>query len=143
MWMSFQTLSGNFGHISDFLAHHNMVITPPKKPERYGGWIDRANGSLKLLKFDPEKQRLEYLDKVILRDPGVKVAGQTVALTPGSSPAPATFTWVRSPIPCCSGLIRIGEFELVGQLAKGAASSADEADEDGIIWLARIIPTCA
>ncbi len=62
----------DFGHISDF-AHHNMVITPDGIC--YGGWLDKANNMLKLLKFDPDRQRLEYLDKQILPDIGPKIAG--------------------------------------------------------------------
>jgi hypothetical protein len=45
-----------------------MVISP--NGICYGGWIDRADASLKLLKFDPKEQRLQYLDKTILQDWG-------------------------------------------------------------------------
>ena len=62
----------DFGHISDY-AHHNMVVAP--NGICYGAWLDRADGSVKLLKFDPEEMRLRYLDKVILPDIGRKVAG--------------------------------------------------------------------
>jgi len=127
----------NFGHISDF-AHHNLVVTPAGVC--YGGWIDRANGSLKLLKFDPEKQRLEYLDKVILRDPGAKVAGNQ-----------GIDSWIVTR----AGEIYMGtvansllfrfdpaaeEFELIGQLAKGGRITSMDEDEDGIIWVGADYP---
>lgn len=126
-----------FGHISDF-AHHNMVVTPAGIC--YGGWIDRADGSLKLLKFDPEEQRLEYLDKVILRDPGAKVAGNQ-----------GIDSWIVTR----NGDIYMGtvansllfrfdseteDFELVAQLAKGGRVTSMDEDDNGIIWIGADYP---
>lgn len=127
----------NFGHISDY-AHHNMVITPDGVC--YGGWIDRADGSLKLLKFDPEKQRLEYLDKTILCDPGSKVAGNQ-----------GIDEWIVT----INGRIFMGtvansllfefhwreeRFELIGQLAQGGRVTSMDEDEDGQIWIGADYP---
>ncbi len=127
----------NFGHISDF-AHHNMVITPAGVC--YGGWIDRANGSLKLLKFDPEKQRLEYLDKVILRDPGAKVAGNQGIDSWIVTRAGEIFMGAVAN----SLLFRFDpdteEFELIAQLAKGGRITSMDEDENGIIWIGADYP---
>jgi hypothetical protein len=122
----------DFGHISDY-AHHNMVITPDGVC--YGAWMDKAEGSLKLLKFDPGEPRLQYLNKVILRDPGTKVAGNQ-----------GIDQWVVTR----SGEIYVGtvansllfrfhdteeEFELIGQLAKGGRVTSLDEDENGMIWI--------
>lgn len=127
----------NFGHISDF-AHHNMVITPAGIC--YGGWIDRADGSLKLLKFDPEEERLFHLNKTILKDPGKKVAGNQ-----------GIDEWIVTK----SEEIYVGmvansllfrfypeseEFELIGQLAKGGRVTSMDEDDEGIIWIGADYP---
>ena len=127
----------NFGHISDY-AHHNMVVTPDGIC--YGGWIDRADGSLKLLKFDPEKQKLEYLDKTILSDPGSKVAGNQgidewivtkngrIFMGTVANSLLFEFHW------------RDERFELVAQLAKGGRVTSMDEDENGMIWIGADYP---
>jgi len=127
----------NFGHISDY-GHHNMVITPDGVC--YGGWIDRADGSLKLLKFDPEKQYLEYLDKTILQDMGSKVAGNQgidewivtkdnrIFVGTVANSLLFEFHW------------REERFELFGQLAQGGRVTSMDEDEDGIIWIGADYP---
>ncbi|MDD5698043.1 MAG: hypothetical protein PHH77_05455 [Victivallaceae bacterium] len=127
----------NFGHISDY-AHHNMVITP--EGICYGGWIDRADHSLKLLKFDPDKQRLEYLNKIILQDPGSKVAGNQgidewivtrdgrIFMGTVANSLLFEFHW------------REEEFELVAQLAKGGRVTSMDEDETGTIWMGADYP---
>lgn len=127
----------NFGHISDY-AHHNMVVAP--NGICYGGWIDRADGSLKLLKFNPDEERLYHLNKTILKDPGKKVAGNQ-----------GIDEWIVTK----SGEIYVGmvansllfrfypdreEFELVGQLAKGGRVTSMDEDDDGIIWIGADYP---
>lgn len=127
----------SYGHISDY-AHHNMVVTPDGIC--YGGWIDRADGSLKLLKFDPRRSHLEYLDKVILRDPGSKVAGNQ-----------GIDEWIVTR----SGEIYMGAvanslffrfypedetFELVAQLAKGGRVTSIDEDDDGVLWIGADYP---
>ncbi len=127
----------DFGHISDF-AHHNLVVTP--KGICYGAWIDRADGSLKLLKFDPESQQLKYLDKVILRDPGGKVAGnqgidEWIVTRKGD---------IYMGTVANSLLFRFDQdtedFELLGQLSKGGRVTAMVEDEHGIIWICADYP---
>jgi hypothetical protein len=127
----------DFGHISDY-AHHNMVITP--NGICYGAWIDKADRSLKLLKFDPDNQKLEYLNKTILKDPGQKVAGNQ-----------GIDQWIVT----SKGRIFVGtvansllfeffpeneEFELIGQLAKGGRVTSMNEDGNGIIWIGADYP---
>lgn len=127
----------SFGHISDY-AHHNMVVTP--EGVCYGGWIDRAAGSLKLLKFDPRKSRLEYLNTVILKDPGSKVAGNQgidewivtkdgrIFMGTVANSLLFEFHWRKE------------EFELIAQLAKGGRVTSMDQDEDGMIWIGADYP---
>ena len=127
----------NFGHISDY-AHHNMVIAPDGIC--YGGWIDRANGSLKLLKFDPDKQKLEYLNKIILSDPGSKVAGNQgidewivtkngkIFMGTVANSLLFEFHWQEE------------RFELITQLAKGGRVTSMDEDENGVIWIGADYP---
>ncbi len=127
----------DFGHISDF-AHHNMVVTP--RGVCYGGWIDKAENSLKLLRFDPEEERLNYLNKVILKDVGAKVAGNQ-----------GIDEWIVT----SRGEIYMGvvanslffrfheeeeEFELIGQVAKGGRVTSIDEDEHGMIWIGADYP---
>lgn len=60
------------GRISDYAFHH-MVVAPDGVC--YASWLDKADGLMKLLRFDPKERRLEYTTRVILRDPGSKIAG--------------------------------------------------------------------
>jgi hypothetical protein len=127
----------NFGHISDY-AHHNMVITPDGIC--YGGWNDRADGSLKLLKFDPEKQCLEYLNKIILKDIGSKVAGNQgidewivtkdnrIFMGAVANSLLFEFHWEEE------------EFLLLAQLAKGGRVTSMNEDENGAIWMGADYP---
>jgi hypothetical protein len=127
----------SYGHISDY-AHHNLVVTPAGVC--YGGWIDRADGSLKLLKFDPVRACLEHLDQVILHDPGAKVAGNQ-----------GIDEWIVTR----SGEIYMGAvansllfrfhpgdetFELVAQLAKGGRVTSIDEDEQGVLWIGADYP---
>lgn len=122
----------SYGHISDF-AHHNMVVTPDGIC--YGGWLDRAVGALKLLKFDPKKARLEYLDNTILADIGRKVAGNQ-----------GIDSWIVTR----SGEIYMGTvadallfrfdahsetFERIAQLAEGGRVTSIDEDDDGVLWI--------
>lgn len=122
----------DFGHISEY-AHHNMVITPDGVC--YGGWIDKADGSLHLLKFDPDEGRLRYLNNVVLKDPGAKVAGnlgidQWIVTRKGEiymgTVAGAQlfrFHW------------REEKFELMGKCAEGGRVTSMDEDENGVIWI--------
>jgi hypothetical protein len=121
----------DFGRISDY-GFHNMVIAP--NGVCYAAWIDRADAALKLLRFDPDRHRLDYLDKLILKDHGAKIAGnqgidQWIVTRSGeiylgmvANSLLFHFDWKKE------------TFELVGQLAKdGRVTSMDE-DENGMIW---------
>lgn len=122
----------DFGHISEY-ANHNMVVTP--EGVCYGGWIDRADGSLHLLKFDPEEGCLRYLNRIVLQDPGAKVAGnlgidQWLVTRKGEiymgTVAGALlfrFHW------------REEEFELIGKCAEGGRVTSMDEDESGVIWI--------
>lgn len=127
----------SFGHISDY-GNHNMVITP--EGVCYGGWIDRADGSLKLLRFDPDRERLEYLNTVILQDPGSKVAGnqgidewivtRDGRIFMGTVANSLLFEFHRHRM----------EFELIGQLAKGGRVTSMDEDNNGLIWIGADYP---
>ena len=128
----------DFGHISEY-AHHNMVITP--EGICYGGWIDKADGSLRLLKFEPAEDRLRYLGAVILKDPGAKVAGnlgidQWIVTRKGEIYMGAVSN---------SLLFRFHfkeeRFELIGRLAEGGRVTSMDEDERGIIWIGADYPT--
>jgi hypothetical protein len=121
-----------YGHISDY-AHHNMVVTP--EGICYGGWINKADNSLRLLKFDPSKKHLEYLDKIILKDPGAKVAGNQ-----------GIDEWIVT----SEGRIFMGavanslffefhrnteEFELKAKLAEGGRITSIDEDYNGHLWI--------
>jgi len=122
----------NFGRISDF-AHHNMVVTP--SGICYGGWFDRGDGALKLLKYDPQENRLHHRDQIILPEIGPKVAGNQ-----------GVDQWLVTR----NGRIFMGTvdqsrffefhpedetFELLGTLSKGGRMTTMDEDADGMIWL--------
>ncbi len=122
----------DYGRISDF-AHHNMVVTPDGVC--YGGWLDLGDGALKLLKYDPEEDRLRHLSQVILKKPGPKVAGNQ-----------GIDQWLITR----SGRIFMGAvdrsqlfefhaenetFEPLGVLSDGGRMTTMDEDANGAIWL--------
>ena len=126
-----------FGRISDY-AHHNMVISPDGVC--FGGWLDKADNSLKLFRFDPARGVPEYLNKVILADIGRKVAGNQ-----------GIDEWIVT----SSGRIFMGtvadsllfefhykeeRFELIGKLAEGGRVTSLSEDDNGIIWITADYP---
>ena len=122
----------DFGHISDY-AHHNLVVAP--NGICYGSWLDRADGSVKLLKFDPEEMRLRYLNKVILPDIGCKVAGNQgidewivtrdsrIFMGTVAEASLYEFHWERE------------EFEFIANLANGGRITTMDEDDDGNILI--------
>jgi len=122
----------DFGRISDY-AHHNMVVTP--EGVCFGGWLDKATGALKLLKFDPAARRLRYLDTVILPNIGAKVAGnqgidEWIVTRNGD---------VYMGTVADSRLFRFDtdaeQFEFVAELAEGGRVTSMDEDAEGIIWI--------
>mgnify|MGYP000971000098 FL=1 len=121
----------DFGRISDY-AHHNMTITP--EGICYGGWQDKSDGSLKLLRFDPDRNRLEHLEKIILPDIGSKIAGnqgidQWIVTREG-----------RMYMGTCDGRLfhfhYLGEeFELIAKMGYGGRITSMDEDEEGYIWI--------
>lgn len=122
----------DFGRISDF-AHHNMVVTP--EGICYGGWVDLADRSLRLLKFDPNKKHLEYLSTIILNDIGSKIAGNQ-----------GIDSWIVTR----SGEIYMGtvdeaqffrfdpnqeRFESLQSIGLGGRVTCMSEDENGIVWI--------
>ncbi len=120
------------GRISDY-AFHNLAIAP--NGICYGAWVDKADSQLKLLRFDPNKERLDHLETPILSNIGPKVAGnqgidQWITTRDGSmyvgTVADASllrFDWERE------------TFSLVfAKLAEARVTSLDE-DDDGMIWI--------
>jgi hypothetical protein len=121
----------DFGRISDY-GFHNMLVAP--NGVCYAAWVDKADGALKLLRFNPDRHRLDYLDKMILKDPGAKVAGnqgidQWIVTRSGeiylgmvANSLLLHFDWEKE------------EFDLIGQLAQGGRVTSLDEDEDGAIW---------
>ncbi len=122
----------DFGRISDY-AHHNMVVAP--NGICYGGWLDKADGALKLLKFDPEQERLEHLNTIIMPDVGPKIAGNQ-----------GIDEWIVAR----NGNVYVGmvhnstffqfhyqeeRFERLGQLSEGGRVTSMDEDEHGHIWI--------
>lgn len=120
------------GRISDF-AHHNMVVTP--SGICYGGWIDKGDGQLKLLRYNPEENKLHHLDRVVSEEIGPKVAGNQ-----------GIDQWIVTR----SGRIFMGmvdrsklfefhpedeSFESLGSLSAGGRMTTMDEDVDGTIWL--------
>lgn len=110
-----------------------MVVTP--EGICYGGWLDRASNTLKLLKFDPGKKRLEYLNRIIMPDIGPKIAGNQ-----------GIDQWLVSR----SGRIFMGAvdrsklfefdqenetFRLIADLSQGGRVSIMSEDANGVIWI--------
>jgi len=125
------------GRISDY-AFHQLVVAP--NGFCYGAWIDRADNSMKLLKFDPEEHRLHHTSKVILRDFGSKIAGNQgidhwLVARDGSiyMGAVANSLFFRFD-PATE------EFTLLGRLAEGGRVTSMDEDEDGIIWISAGYP---
>ncbi len=125
------------GRISDY-AFHRMVVAGDGTC--YGAWIDRADGALKLLKFAPGESRLHHTGRVILSDPGAKIAGNQ-----------GIDHWLVTR----DGTIFMGtvansllfrfhpeteEFILVGRLAEGGRVTSMDEDGEGIIWISAGYP---
>ncbi|MDD3926931.1 MAG: hypothetical protein PHT33_09765 [bacterium] len=121
----------DYGRISDY-AHHNMTITPDGVC--YGGWLDKAHDNLKLLRFDPDRGKLEHLKKVILPDIGLRIAGnqgidQWIATHDG-----------RIYMGTCDGrLFRFyyleEEFEPIASMGYGGRITSMDEDVSGYIWI--------
>jgi hypothetical protein len=122
----------DYGHISDY-ANHNLVVTPDGRCR--GAWIDRSDGSMKLLQFDPDRDRLEYSNTVILKDPGAKIAGnlgidQWLVTRDGK-----VYMGTVANSLLFEFHFEEGIFELLGQLAQGGRVTSMDEDEDGVIWI--------
>lgn len=122
----------DYGHISDY-ANHNLVVTPDGRCR--GAWIDRSDGSMKLLQFDPERDRLEYTNTVILKDPGSKIAGnlgidQWLVARDGK-----VYMGTVANSLLFEFHFEEGRFELLGQLAQGGRVTSMDEDEAGVIWI--------
>jgi hypothetical protein len=127
----------DFGHISDY-AHHNMVVTPAGIC--YGGWIDRADGSLKLLRFDPRLQRLEYLNTTILREVGAKVAGNQGIDSWLVTRSGRIYMGTVAKSMLCEFHPETEEFELVAELSRGGRVTSMDEDDAGVIWIGADYP---
>jgi len=126
------------GRISDYAFHH-MVVAPDGVC--YASWLDRADGSMKVLRFDPEGGgRLEHTSKTILRDPGSKIAGNQGidcwALARNGTIYMGTIA--------NSLLFRFDpqtlEFTLLGRLAEGGRVTSMDEDDQGIFWISAGYP---
>ncbi len=120
------------GRISEY-GHHNMCMAPNGRI--YAGWMDYYNRSLKLLRYDPDEERLCHTDRLILRDVGNKIAGnqgidQWITTRKGeiyfgcvSNSLIFRFDWANE------------SFELLGQATQNGRVATMNEDEDGIIWI--------
>jgi len=125
------------GRISDYAFHH-MVVDPDGVC--YAAWLDRANGSMKLLRFDPKTEKLEHTSRVILRDPGSKIAGnQGVDYWLVARDGTIYMGTVANSL-----LFRFDphtqEFSLLGRLAEGGRVTSMDEDDDGILWISAGYP---
>lgn len=125
------------GRISDYAFHH-MVVAPDGIC--YAAWLDKADGSMKLLRFDPKERRLEHLDRIILRDPGSKIAGNQGI----DSWLVARDGTMYMGTVANSLLFRFDpetlKFTVLGQLAEGGRVTSMDEDEDGILWISAGYP---
>ncbi len=125
------------GRISDYAFHH-MVVCP--EGICYASWLDRADGAMKLLRFDPTIGQLEHTRHVILRDPGSKIAGN---LGIDSWMVTRNGTIYMGTI-ANSLLFRFDpescEFTLLAQLAKGGRVTSMDEDAEGILWISAGYP---
>lgn len=125
------------GRISDYAFHH-MVVAPDGVC--YASWLDKADDAMKLLRFDPKERRLEHTGRVILRDPGSKIAGNQ---------------GIDSWLVARDGTIYMGAvansllfrfdpaslgFTLLGRLAEGGRVTSMDEDEDGVLWISAGYP---
>ncbi len=125
------------GRISDYAFHH-MVVAP--NGICYAAWLDKADGSIKLLRFDPEKCKLDHTDRMILRDPGSKIAGnlgidhwlvaQDGTIYMGTVANSLLFRFKPETL----------EFTLLGRLAEGGRVTSMDEDENGILWISAGYP---
>lgn len=122
----------DFGRISDY-AHHNMLITP--QGLCYGAWLDRADQTLKLFRFNPEDESFAYLNSLILPEIGPKIAGNQ-----------GVDEWIVTR----SGRIFVGTvaearlleffpatetFQPVAVLGQGGRVTSMSEDEAGTVWI--------
>lgn len=125
------------GRISDYAFHHMAI---GRDGVCYATWLDKADGSMKLLRFDPKACRLEHTDQIILRDPGSKIAGNL-----------GVDSWLVTR----DGTIYMGtvansllfrfdptsiEFTLLGRLAEGGRVTSMDEDDNGILWISAGYP---
>ncbi len=122
----------DLGRISEY-GHHNMCIAPNGRV--YAAWMDYYNRSLKLLRYDPDEDRLYHTDRLILRDVGNKIAGnqgidQWIVTRRGeiyfgcvSNSLIFRFYWEDE------------TFELLGRATETGRVATMNEDEKGTIWL--------
>jgi hypothetical protein len=122
----------DYGRISDF-AHHNLVVTPAGVV--YGGWADKAANSVKLLKFDPEQDRLEHLDTVILPDYGRAVAGNRGIDQWLVTRAGDIYMGTVADAALMRFDARAERFETVAVLGQGGRITSMDEDEAGAVWI--------
>jgi len=127
----------DYGRISDFAFHH-MVVAP--NGVCFASWLDLADRSLKLLRFDPKLARLEHTNRIILRDPGSKIAGnQGIDYWLVARDGTVYMGTVANSL-----LFRFDpealEFTLLGRLAEGGRVTSMDEDKDGILWISAGYP---
>jgi len=125
------------GRISDYAFHH-MVVAPDGVC--FASWLDRSDGSMKLLRFDPERGYLEHTDRVVLRDPGSKIAGnqgidhwlvaRDGTMYMGSVANSLLFRFDPKTL----------DFTVLGRLAEGGRVTSMDEDVDGVIWISAGYP---
>lgn len=120
------------GRISEY-GHHNMAIAPNGMV--YAGWMDYYNKTLKLLRYNPDENRLYHTNIVIQRDVGSKIAGnqgidQWIVTRSGEMYFGCVanslfyhFDWKTETI------------TQIGQAAIGGRVATINEDENGCLWL--------
>lgn len=122
----------DFGRISDF-AHHNMLITP--QGLCYGAWLDRADLTLKLFRFDPSDESFAYLNSQILPEIGPKIAGNQGVDEWIVTRNGRVFMGTVAEAKLLEFFPEQETFRMVARLGHGGRVTSMSEDDDGTVWI--------
>ena len=122
----------DFGRISEY-AFHNLVIAP--NGICYGGYIDISGRSLKLLRFDYNKQSLCYTEKTILKEIGGKIAGNQGIDQWLVTKSGRVFVGMVAGSQLYEFDYKNEEFHFIANCSDSGRTPVLEEDENGIIYI--------
>lgn len=122
----------DFGRISDF-AHHNMLVTP--QGLCYGAWLDRADLTLKLFRFNPNDESFTYLNSMILPEIGPKIAGNQGVDEWIVTRSGRIFMGTVAEARLLEFLPGSETFRPVATLGHGGRVTTMSEDEEGTVWI--------